>query len=231
MRVTMAGLGALAMTALSTVAAADGPVVVELFTSQGCSSCPPADAILSDLAERDDVIALALHVDYWDYIGWADSFASPAFTERQQRYAAAANDTTVYTPQFVVGGQEHVIGARAMDLAAAIMSQSAAPTGVTVAATRDGATIRIEATSSEAREMVVQLVRFDSEETVEIPQGENAGLTVSYANVVTGWDTLASWGGQAPLSMDVDLPDGPAAVIVQSEGAGPILAAARVDRP
>ena len=91
--------------ALSTPAVADGPVVVELYTSQGCSSCPPADAMLHDLAARPDVIALALHVDYWDYIGWVDEFADPAYTRRQKQYAQVAGNPSVYTPQMVIGGR------------------------------------------------------------------------------------------------------------------------------
>jgi hypothetical protein len=99
--------------AAALAAEAGDPVVVELFTSQGCSSCPPADALLSELAEHEDIIALALHVDYWDYIGWADSLARPEHTVRQKAYAAAAGKRMVYTPQFVIGGIDHVTGYRA----------------------------------------------------------------------------------------------------------------------
>lgn len=86
-------------------------VVVELYTSQGCSSCPPADALLHDLAEREDVIALALHVDYWDYIGWKDEFAHPQHAQRQRAYAQKAKRRSIYTPEFIVQGQTDVVGA------------------------------------------------------------------------------------------------------------------------
>ena len=98
-------------------AAQDSPVVVELFTSQGCAACPPADALLGELARHEDVIALALHVDYWDYIGWEDVFARPEFTQRQHAYGHAAGSTVVYTPQMIVGGQERVVGVRPMAVA------------------------------------------------------------------------------------------------------------------
>ena len=116
----MKTLGATVMTfwmlAGSALWAQTSPVVVELFTSQGCSSCPPADAMLHKLAERDDVIALALHVDYWDYIGWKDEFAVPAYTKRQRGYARTNGRRMIYTPQMVINGQDDVIGAKPMDV-------------------------------------------------------------------------------------------------------------------
>ena len=94
--------------------AQENPVVVELFTSQGCSSCPPADALMHDLAAREDVIPLALHVDYWDYIGWKDPFGNPAHADRQRAYAAAGNRRTIYTPEMVVGGVTDIVGTQPM---------------------------------------------------------------------------------------------------------------------
>ena len=106
---------------MSPAAAGDGsPVVLELFTSQGCSACPPADALLTEYAPRDDVIALALHVDYWDYIGWKDTFGDPAHTTRQKGYAAAADRSFVYTPQMVVDGQGQIKGVKPSQVAAAV---------------------------------------------------------------------------------------------------------------
>lgn len=117
---------------------AAAPVLVELFTSQGCSSCPPADALLAELARRGDVLALALHVDYWDYIGWADTFGSPAYTERQKQYARAAGHRTIYTPQMVIGGVDQVVGYKPMQVAELIEAHQARPPQARLALRRDG---------------------------------------------------------------------------------------------
>ncbi|MBI1416646.1 MAG: DUF1223 domain-containing protein [Limimaricola sp.] len=211
--------------------AQNGPVVVELYTSQGCSSCPPADDLLRQMASRDDVIALALHVDYWDYIGWKDAFGSPAFTARQHRYALAANSRMVYTPQFIISGVARIEGARTMDLMDGIRAQAGIDTGITVRATRAGGQIHIVAQSAGplSQAVLVQLVRYLPQETVSITRGENEGRTLTYANIVTDWDTLGQWTGQAPFTTDVKAEDSRGVVvIVQQPGPGPILAAARL---
>lgn len=212
------------------VLAQDNPVVVELFTSQGCSSCPPADALLQDLAQRDGVIALALHVDYWDYIGWEDSFASPAFTERQHLYARAAGERMVYTPQFIIGGVDRSVGADTMALMDLIAGHADRPAPVMLEVRASESGFSLEAESVEPGAMVVQLVRYDPEETVEILSGENRGRTLTYSNVVRDWDVIARWDGLAPLRLSAEFDGGlPAVVIVQEDGHGAILAAARVD--
>src|SRR5690606_3856896 len=119
------------------------PVVVELYTSQGCSSCPPADALMEELAARSDVIALSLHVDYWDYIGWEDSFAQPAYGQRQRSYAQAAGEHMVYTPQMVIGGTHQVIGTDAMALMDAIRAHAALPVAVNLELRHSGAQLQI----------------------------------------------------------------------------------------
>lgn len=207
------------------------PVVVELFTSQGCSSCPPADAMMQDLAKRSDIIALALHVDYWDYIGWKDEFASPQFTQRQHNYARAAGERTVYTPQFVVGGVDHVIGAKPMEVMDEVRDHANRASGVMVALTRSGGSFHIEGTAPAGLRgpWIVQLVRYSPEQTVAIGRGENAGRTVTYSNVVTAWDVVGTWGRAPSFSADVPASgSAPAVVIVQQPNAGPILAAARL---
>lgn len=206
---------------------ADEPVVVELFTSQGCSSCPPADDILRELSDRDDVIALALHVDYWDYIGWADVFADPAFTERQKAYARAAGERMVYTPQMIVGGIDHVVGARAMELAELIDAHSEAPRPVDIELTVEGDTLKITARGDgTADPCVVQVVRYMPEETVAIERGENAGHTLTYANIVQEWEVVGTWDGLGSFEADVPRGGEPLAVIVQRDGHGPVLGAA-----
>ncbi|MDX8349616.1 DUF1223 domain-containing protein [Cognatiyoonia sp. IB215446] len=209
--------------------AQNGPVVIELYTSQGCSSCPPADAMLHDLAKRDDVIALALHVDYWDYIGWKDSFAQPAFTARQHDYARAVNSATVYTPQMVIGGVDHVIGSRPMQVMDTIQAHSAKGNPVAVSLTRQGERVRISAQPGGAGDYVVQLVRYTPEETVAIRRGENAGRNLSYANIVTSWTVLDRWDGQSPLNLVAQAEgDAPVAVIIQQATNGPVVGAAQL---
>ncbi|EYD71642.1 DUF1223 domain-containing protein [Limimaricola hongkongensis] len=212
-------------------AQADAPVVIELFTSQGCSSCPPADKMVHELAEREDVIALGLHVDYWDYIGWADSFAHPAFTKRQKAYAAAVGDRMVYTPQFVVGGMERIVGAKPMKVMEAVMDRVEAPRSVEMEVARDGDLLRITARRLDGGTdpLVVQLVRFMPEGRVAIERGENAGHELTYANIVTSWDVAARWADGAAFEAELPVSgEQPGAVIVQQEGPGAILAAARL---
>jgi len=216
---------------LATFAApamAEGPVVIELYTSQGCSSCPPADAMLHDLSKRSDVIPLALHVDYWDYIGWADSFADPSHTRRQQAYAHVAGASTIYTPQMIIGGEDHVIGAKPMEVADAIQAQRSA-TGVRVAVERSGNRLQITGQTSRAlpRGTVVQVVRFTPEAVVDVRRGENAGRQLTYSNIVTDWRSVGEWTGQGPLNLSATVRGAsPLVVIVQEAGPGAVLATA-----
>jgi hypothetical protein len=217
-----------------TVAAqstAENPVVVELYTSQGGSSCPPADKVLQGLAQRDDVIALALHVDYWDYIGWKDSFAEPGYSNRQRAYARFAGARTVYTPQMIVDGMDRLVGVRAGELEALVKRHSAIDTPVRITLQRQEGKVRISARSevSLPDDCLVQLVRYRPLERVTIERGENAGKVLDYANIVTDWRRIAKWDGKSPLSMTADAPgDDAIAVIIQEEGPGQILAAAKL---
>ncbi|MCB2110777.1 MAG: DUF1223 domain-containing protein [Defluviimonas sp.] len=210
---------------------ADHPVVVELYTSQGCSSCPPADRILAGLAGRDDVIALALHVDYWDYIGWADAFGDARFSERQRAYARAFGARTVYTPQMIVGGSDHVMGVRPAELESLIRQHGSDAAPVLLHLSRAGNVVAISARASRPLDegAIVQLVRYSPHARVEISRGENAGRTIDYSNIVTGWDAIGEWDGQGPLDMKVKAPGAePVVVILQAPGPGEILAAARL---
>lgn len=132
----MAGAKGQTPATVEGTATVDHPVLLELYTAQGCASCPPADAMMLDLAGRDDVVALALHVDYWDYIGWADTFANRAYTERQQRYARRFGHSTIYTPQVVINGTQVLEGFRVDEVLDTIRSQHARPPEVTIALTR-----------------------------------------------------------------------------------------------
>lgn len=231
MRQLLTALALLGAMGATPVIAQDNKVVVELYTSQGCSSCPPADALLHDLAKRNDVIALALHVDYWDYLGWKDIFGSKANTTRQHRYAQAAGATTVYTPQMVIGGKDHVIGSKGMEVMGHVMAHRSAPDPVSISIARSGGSVQIKATSNAGRigNMVVQVVRYTPEESVNIRRGENAGKTLRYSNVVTSWETVGDWNGASPLAMTAAARgNDPVVVIIQRDRHGPILAAAEI---
>ena len=217
------------LLAFATPAVSDGPVVVELYTSQGCSSCPPADEILHQLAQRSDVIPLALHVDYWDYIGWADSFADPAHTLRQNQYARVAGARSIYTPQMIIGGQDHVIGTKPMDVAELIQRHGGQRTGTQISLQRSGNQLRITGQTANALRngTVVQVVRFSPRETVDIRRGENAGRQLTYANIVTDWDAVGEWSGRGDLNMSVNVSgNAPIVVIVQEPGPGAVMATA-----
>lgn len=233
MRAILAGFTAIWMGLTGLSAQAQGPVVVELFTSQGCSNCPPVDALLGELAMQNDVIALGLHVDYWDYIGWPDNFAQAAFTARQHGYARAAGSTVVYTPQLVIHGDARLVGNQPMNVFAAIMDQAQRMDPVRVDVTRDGDGYRVDAQlagSLPEAGMVVQLVSFIAHETVVIGRGENANRSIDYYNIVRSWEVLAEWDGMSGYSATVSpSADYPHVVIVQAAGHGPILGAARLD--
>lgn len=208
--------------------AAESPVVVELYTSQGCSSCPPADRLLAQLAARADVIALALHVDYWDYIGWRDTFGNPAFTRRQRAYAAVAGARTIYTPQMIVGGMEHIVGVHPAEIEALLARHAAQAVPVALKLERAGEAVRITAGAAPLpKGAVVQLVRYRPHERVEIRQGENAGLVIDYSNIVTEWRGIGHWDGRGDLSLSVQTPGSDRVVVIlQEPGPGPVIAAA-----
>lgn len=208
-------------------------VVLELYTSQGCSNCPPADAMIAELAARDDVLPLALHVDYWDYIGWADHFARPENTARQKAYARVAGHGSIFTPQIVIGGVDHVVGFKPMKVADLLQAHSAQAEPLELEAEWEGNRLTIRCASRPdaalPAKMNVDLVRYLPEATVAIRQGENAGETITYANIVLGWERIGSWSGAGTFEAIADAPaDGPLAVIVQEDGPGRVISALRV---
>ncbi|SFQ95677.1 DUF1223 domain-containing protein [Poseidonocella sedimentorum] len=211
--------------------AEDSPVVVELFTSQGCSSCPSADALMPELAAREDLIALSLHVDYWDYLGWPDQFAGPQFTARQKRYAKAMGERMVYTPQMVIGGAEHVVGNHGMKVANAIARQKAISHGVTLKAHRSGGMLELQATARRPFKRLAQVIvmPYLTEASVQIGRGENAGRTVRYVNIVRDIHEIGKWDGRNALSLRVPVPgELPFVVVIQAGHHGPILGAAEL---
>ncbi len=208
--------------------AQDRPVVVELFTSQGCSSCPPADALMEQLAVRRDVIALALHVDYWDYIGWADIFGNPEHTARQRGYAKSGHRRMVYTPQMIINGKDHVVGNRPRDVTELIEKHRSDPDDIVLNVSRDGGFLHITAATDKPHDMplLVQLVRYRPEATVAIERGENAGKLLKYSNIVTEMTQLAVWDSSEPLKIDTKITgDEPLVVLLQYPDFGTIEAA------
>jgi hypothetical protein len=211
--------------------AQDNLVVVELYTSAGCSSCPPADALLTKLTKREGVLALALHVDYWDYIGWKDQFGNSDFSDRQRKYARFAHRRAVYTPQMIVGGVEDVVGSKPMEVADLINAKARVKPDVDLQITRQGGKVVIGAVLTDGKQgpMVVQLVRYVPSEIVHITRGENAGKRIEYSNIVTEWNEISRWNGRAPLNISAKVAGSePVVVIVQARGPGRILAAARL---
>jgi hypothetical protein len=227
----------LLMTLTAARAEERRPVVVELFTSQGCSSCPPADAFLGELAARPDVLALSLHVDYWDYIGWKDPFAQRAHTERQRAYAKTLHLRFVYTPQIVIDGMLQGIGserAKIDKLIEKARKSAAAGPALTVSGDGERRTLRI-AGDQQPAPATIWLVGFNSRHETSVGAGENGGRRIANHNVVRVMHAVGTWsGGTAEVPLDlrpVRSKCEKAAVIVQAEETGPVLTAARVELP
>ncbi|AEM40709.1 DUF1223 domain-containing protein [Ketogulonicigenium vulgare] len=227
MKFALGWVAAIAVTAGAAAAEERSPVVVELYTAQGCAACPPADVVLSKLRDIPGVIPLALHVDYWDYIGWIDAFGQAAFTQRQNAYADIRNERYIYTPQMVIDGTRSVLGGDGMAVMDAISAAKDAPRPVALRVERDGNALHIIAETAIARPMIVQLVRYMPEEEVQIEGGENAGQTLTYVNIVTQLEQIGAWDGSAALDLSQNIEgDQPAVILVQEAGPGRILAAA-----
>ena len=204
------------------------PTVLELYTSQGCSSCPPADALLGELRRQPNVLALAFHVDYWDNLGWADRFALPFATQRQQRYGQTLKLASVFTPQVIVDGQNSIVGTDRSAIQSHIRSQR---DGVNIAITGQGDALTVDLGSGEAQVAAdVLLLAVVPEAQTAIGRGENSGRTLREFNIVRATYVLGSWNGSAQRytlarsSLPKDATE--AAVLVQQSGQRSILGAA-----
>jgi len=226
----MGGAAALVGTALPAVGRENtGPWAIELFTSQGCSSCPPADLQLGKLARRNDIVALSYHVDYWDYIGWKDRFATRETTERQRAYARALKQRYVYTPEMVVDGIGHEPGV-SLDPITSLLAeaQHRSPKRATPELVRsaDGVlTVRLADFKLEAPADIVLAV-YDRRHSTAVGNGENGGRTLENFNVVRHFETLARWDGAAATwtaPADRFRPEQGMAVLVQRADHGPML--------
>ena len=228
MRYRRIGITALAAAALITglPAAADEPrAVLELFTSQGCSSCPPADRLLGELQQDPSLITMSLAVDYWDYLGWKDTLALHGHSDRQRAYAHARSDREVYTPQVVVNGVMHVLGSdrAAIERAITQTRRTAAPLSLPLklAIVGDTLTVNVSAANDNRGSGEVWLCPIIKEVPVAIGRGENHGRKLTYHNVVRRWVKLGDWMGKAEtFSMPIaDVATGEIdsiAVVVQS---------------
>ena len=210
--------------------AGDRLVVLELFTSQGCDRCPPVDAMVHELAKEDDILPLALHVNYWDYMGWADSFALDINVHRQMAYAPRTDRRRLFTPLMMIGGIDPVAGYTPMQVINLIQKHRALDTNVSLETRLQGNEVQLLGMSEYTfgRPAEVVLVSFRPQATVEITRGQNAGRTVTYTNVVTGWQKVGTWDGSSPIAVSVPRPAEAGAILVQSAEYGMILAAVRL---
>jgi hypothetical protein len=219
-------IGTFAATLPHVAAAADRPVVVELFTSQGCSSCPPANAYLNELSkQRSDVLALAFHVTYWDYLGWKDPFSLQTATDRQARYGQRFGDGS-YTPEIVVDGSSGLVGSYRDEVGGAIAkarSGNRTAADVRVVTKDDKVSIDVGSGQGNAK---VYLVGFDREHVTAIGRGENRGRTMPESNIVRSFRSVADWHG-APVHIDQQLPDGEEFAVILEAPDGHIVGASR----
>jgi hypothetical protein len=217
--------------------ASDIKAVVELFTSQGCSSCPKADKILGEFADNPQLIALSLSVDYWDYLGWRDTLALHAHSARQKGYANQRGARQVYTPQMVINGVTEAIGNDRGAIDHAILkAENKSKIAVPVALKRNGSNIDLEVGAGAGPAASIWIVSVTRKAPVTIERGENRGKTITYHNVVRGWVRVGDWnGGTVHKSLSIaELAQSgadTAAVIIQGgslESPGPIRGAAIV---
>lgn len=187
---------ALAVSGSNSQPAAEPRAVVELFTSQGCSTCPPADAYLSDLAQREDVLALSYHVDYWDYLGWKDTLGSSEHSARQRAYAARRGDRRVYTPQMIVNGEGHIVGGD-RDAVEAAIETSELPVAIDFRKDDELLTVKIGKGRGTG---TIWLAHVVQKADVKVERGENRGRTMHYVNAVTEMRPVGVWEGE-PVSL------------------------------
>ncbi len=223
--------GALALSlflASSAQAATPHPVVLELFTSQGCASCPPADALLNDLADRKDILALSYHITYWNRLGWADPLSFAGADARQGAYADALNHDGVYTPQLVVQGAKDVVGSSSGKVDDAIDAAAGQGGWIPVSLKRDGDKVTIHADTAGVNADVI-LLGYKKHSENDIPRGENSGTMGRHRNSVTSVAALGLWAA-GPLNRSEAAPAGDGvAVLVQQPGTGAILGAGWVE--
>lgn len=209
------------------------PVVLELFTSQSCSSCPPADALLKELSASDPILLpLSFHVDYWDYLSWKDVHSSPDYTARQRAYSRAMQANNVFTPQLIVGGTASMVGSSSREVRRAIDAAKASPSpiGVTLGTGANGALIAnltVERPTGLPAEAEIFQVEFNRYSKTQVAAGENGGRTLESINNVSRIRSLGVWNtaeGKRSITLQPATSEG-IAVLVQTRGLGPLLGA------
>ncbi|MFT6669798.1 MAG: hypothetical protein ACJAVZ_001258 [Afipia broomeae] len=192
-------LGVCAIFTVITPVCADPRAVVELFTSQGCSSCPPADKVLGELAQDPSVIALSLPIDYWDYLGWKDTLADSRFSARQKAYSHARGDRGVYTPQAVVNGTTNVLGSdrAAIENATKRTQNNDGVMSVPVTMTQSGGQIKVSVAEGSGRSGEIWICAVSKAVPITISRGENRGQQITYHNVVRNVLKVGDWNGKA----------------------------------
>ncbi|WP_133487327.1 DUF1223 domain-containing protein [Aliiroseovarius marinus] len=243
MRALLTGLISIVLSTFAGLAVAgDRPVVVvELFTSQGCSSCPPADAFLGELSRQDDVLPLAMHVDYWDYIGWKDTFARPEHTKRQKAYAYGFGTKSIYTPQMVISGVDQAVGSHVMKVMEILHHHQMAVGRVSLSTHKgeNGRIVRVANISNLPlpQPLIAQIVHFTPKATVAVKRGENAGRSITSTNIVTNIQAFGKWDGKGEIEFKLPSPVAPegqsAAILLQAtrmgDYPGEIVAAIALD--
>ena len=221
-------LAAALLCATGEAGAQHRPTVLELYTSEGCSSCPPAETFVGELAQRPDVLALAFHVDYWDDLGWRDRFGLPESASRQRIYAKALGLSSVYTPQAIIDGRTDIVGSDAPAIDRRL-SETRSGIGVTIAVR--GGEVQIDVIPQDrAAPSDIVLIAYRRNAVTAIGRGENSGRTLTEFNIVRAIRTLGSWDGRRQQyrgsveSLPGDATD--VAVLVQASGQGPIIGAA-----
>ncbi|WP_332713545.1 DUF1223 domain-containing protein [Pelagibacterium mangrovi] len=216
----------------------DADTVVELFTSQGCSRCPDADALLSELGARTDVVALGYHIDYWDYIGWQDTFALPTNSELQKAYAQSWGKMRIYTPQMVINGQTAVVGSDAVEAQRAI-DEAVSPLAVTLRANGEDSVTFAAPADATLSPAIVWIVTYRDSAQVEIERGENSGRALAYTHIVTGRQAIGMWNPREGAEIVIPLEeilgthsDGAAVIVQEKNGQWPgrILGASAFSR-
>jgi hypothetical protein len=217
--------GALALCYPVLAFAAERPVVVELFTSEGCSSCPPADAFLTELSDRRDILPLAFHVTYWNSLGWRDPYSLEAVTQRQADYGTRFGDGS-YTPEMVVDGRKGFVGsdrAKASEVISGAESSDSTAAVVSLSRRENEISVRVGAGSGHAK---VILIGFDRRHETAIGRGENSGRTLIESNIVRSFRSIGDWNG-APVTFHVRAPAGEQAAVILEAPDGGIIGAAR----